>query len=926
MEVDMPEVGFSQSNRSIVSSEGSNSAYAIPVTPGVRATPRHASKEALQRMKFFTNKLPKKQREGKSLCCCMKCQLVQETVNLFNQGFRYVVLFKWIKYFPHGAAIRKKLTIPLVICFWMLIVIGIGWLYNSILYSQSMSMHDEQGTCLNQCIDLLGVPCLNEVDEMNSRRKQASKYFFVNSVYITFCSLFSIHLVIEVTSSLRSLGKALKNILKKKSFSNISKTIMYSTENATAEMADVMQPIRRLLSQGANYKKRAEMAEARWSEAVRKSEMLEALLHAEGETPREQENNTSLNTSQQVVQNNIHKLLHQKSDLNIFITTWNVGNTCPNSNVHSWLGGTDLCDMVVVGLQECSYNIKSSSSSGNLLSLQDAGSKLLKTTIPNYGCAHHMESLIHNQLGPSFYLQDKVFISGDEAAMKDVAAIRLFVFVKKKHVGWVKTCTKSVVRRGYKMTLNKGAVAISLIVYGIRICLINSHFQAHQTKVEERNSDYTEICKKLFTRKNIIDGQHPFDMLTPDKLTPTDPGLCHHVVFWMGDLNYRIDLPHDEIVSSILKCQDGQEEWFKLFQFDQLNQQRVENRAFHGYSEDFVEFMPTYKLNGDRTGYDLRRTPAWCDRILYKAVEGIHVQQLVYDADCMSSTSDHHPVTGSFRMSNYLPIFDSGMKDSLNFVRLRMSQIRMSFFHQSVIGKTLFKTHEKIVSKGENEADSSHADILTLSGDGNSDKDISKLAPCVMFTCCGVVIERVATTSWFASNDIIIKVGINSLLHLSHFPEPISIGIYLCNLNQMTPRQSLTNIRYVRSSTLILAFPFGSKLSDMHVFPTFLLISNTENQEGDVTSSPSGGFTESIEQQGLENPKILQSSCIAEGLLETLDLFQSYRTSKEGSVQSQFTIDLLYAGLKVGTMAGTLGTSDGVIERENTSLSSARTS
>ena len=214
VEVDMPEVGFSQSNRSIVSSEGSNSAYAIPVTPGVRATPRHASKEALQRMKFFTNKLPKKQREGKSLCCCMKCQLVQETVNLFNQGFRYVVLFKWIKYFPHGAAIRKKLTIPLVICFWMLIVIGIGWLYNSILYSQSMSMHDEQGTCLNQCIDLLGVPCLNEVDEMNSRRKQASKYFFVNSVYITFCSLFSIHLVIEVTSSLRSLGKALKNILK----------------------------------------------------------------------------------------------------------------------------------------------------------------------------------------------------------------------------------------------------------------------------------------------------------------------------------------------------------------------------------------------------------------------------------------------------------------------------------------------------------------------------------------------------------------------------------------------------------------------------------------------------------------------------------------------------------------------------------------
>jgi hypothetical protein len=890
VEVDMPEVAFSKSNRSLASSDDSNSAYAVPVTPGVRPTPRHhLSKEALRSTKFFTNKLPKTQREGKKLCWCIKCQLGQELVHLYNQGFRYVVLFKWIKHFPNGSAIRKKLTIPLVICFWMLVVIGIGWLYNSILYSQSMSMHDDQGTCLSQCILLLGVPCLDEVDEMNSRRKQASKYFFINSVYITFCSLFSLHLVIEVTSSLRSLGVALKNILKKKSFRNISNKIIYSTENATAEMADVMQPIRRLLSQGANYRKRAEMAEARWSEAVRKTEMLEALLHAEeGEaTPRTMQEKSL--PSQQVIQKDIHRLLHQKSDLNIFVTTWNVGNTCPSSNLHSWLGGTDLCDIVVVGLQECSYSIKSSSSTGNLLSLQDAGSKLLKTTIPNYGCAQHMENLIHSQLGPSFYLQDKVFINGDEAAMKDVAAIRLFVFVKKKHVGWVKTCTKSVVRRGYKMTLNKGAVAISLIVYGIRVCLINSHFQAHQTKVEERNSDYTEICKKLFTRKNIIDGQHPFDMLTPDKLTPTDPGLCHHVVFWMGDLNYRIDLPHEEIVSSILKCQDGQEEWFKLFQFDQLNQQRVANRAFHGYSEDFVEFMPTYKLNGDRTGYDLRRTPAWCDRILYKAVEGIHVQQLVYDADCMSSTSDHHPVTTSFRMSNYLPIFDSGMKDSLNFVRLSMSQLQMSFFDESVIGNVLFKRNEKIISKSEAETEPSLSDVLTLSGDGNRGKDISKVAPCLMLTCCGVVIQRVATTSWF-TNDIVLKVGISSLLHLSHFPEPISIGIYLCDLNQMTPRQSLTSI------------------------------SNVETQDHgdvDVTSSPIGGFIESIEHQEVENPKILQSSCIAEGLVETLDLFQSYRTSKEGSVQDQFTIDLLYAGLKVGTMAGTLAASDGVMEREN---------
>ena len=44
---------------------------------------------------------------------------------------------------------------------------------------------------------------------------------------------------------------------------------------------------------------------------------------------------------------------------------------------------------------------------------------------------------------------------------------------------------------------NKGAVAIRFLLHSTSICCVCAHFAAHQTKVMERNQDFTDIFKKV---------------------------------------------------------------------------------------------------------------------------------------------------------------------------------------------------------------------------------------------------------------------------------------------------------------------------------------------------------------------------------------------------------------------------------------------
>jgi hypothetical protein len=72
--------------------------------------------------------------------------------------------------------------------------------------------------------------------------------------------------------------------------------------------------------------------------------------------------------------------------------------------------------------------------------------------------------------------------------------------------------------------------------------------------------------------------------------------------------------------------------------------------CFRGFHEADLKFAPTYKYDAWSTYYDekkeggLKRVPAWCDRVLFRAREGIDVGVLSYTRHEMLG-SDHRPVS-----------------------------------------------------------------------------------------------------------------------------------------------------------------------------------------------------------------------------------------------------------------------------------------
>ena len=92
--------------------------------------------------------------------------------------------------------------------------------------------------------------------------------------------------------------------------------------------------------------------------------------------------------------------------------------------------------------------------------------------------------------------------------------------------------------------------------------------------------------------------------------------MYHDYIIWIGDLNFRLmedTFSHEEIVHEVEKGN-----LMILFDKDQLKQVRNDDQAFHELSEAPVTFSPTFKYVIDSDSYDIKRRPAWTDRILYR--------------------------------------------------------------------------------------------------------------------------------------------------------------------------------------------------------------------------------------------------------------------------------------------------------------------
>jgi hypothetical protein len=175
--------------------------------------------------------------------------------------------------------------------------------------------------------------------------------------------------------------------------------------------------------------------------------------------------------------------------------------------------------------------------------------------------------------------------------------------------------------------------------------LINCHLAAGQTQTAHRNNDIAGILESEALP------MEPSAGLRIDRYVGGGDGsmiLDNEICILNGDLNYRIDsMPRNTVLEAIKAGNLP-----KLLDRDQLLASRRKNPSFRlrAFNEMPITFAPTYKYDVGTDNYDSsekKRSPAWCDRLLYRGVG--RIKQVEYRRHEVR-VSDHRPVSGLFKM------------------------------------------------------------------------------------------------------------------------------------------------------------------------------------------------------------------------------------------------------------------------------------
>ncbi|KAK7889047.1 hypothetical protein WMY93_024607 [Mugilogobius chulae] len=318
---------------------------------------------------------------------------------------------------------------------------------------------------------------------------------------------------------------------------------------------------------------------------------------------------------------NKHSEKPEPDMITLFIGTFNMGNATPPHNLSSWF----LCkgqgktrddtaeniphDIYVVGTQE--------------------------DPLGERDWAETVKSTLRNMTNISF----------KQVAIHTLWNIRIVVLAKPEHENKISHIFSDSVKTGIANTLgNKGAVGVSFMFNGTKFGFVNSHLTSGSEKKLRRNQNYISILRFL----NLGD----------KKLTPFDITHQFTHLFWLGDLNYRVEMQSTEAEYIVTKIK--QQQYQELLSKDQLNMEMSEEKVFLHFEEEEITFAPTYrferytrekyaytKAKATHTKYNL---PSWCDRVLRKSYPLVHVVCHAYGCTNDIVTSDHSPVFASYEV------------------------------------------------------------------------------------------------------------------------------------------------------------------------------------------------------------------------------------------------------------------------------------
>jgi len=338
-------------------------------------------------------------------------------------------------------------------------------------------------------------------------------------------------------------------------------------------------------------------------------------------------------------------------DIDVHITTWNVGNKQPPEMLEGLVphlgGGYGL---IAIGLQEATYKEKEKRNIPKKAVFADGNEHEL---FEFFGC---VQKWLGNKYQPVSY--------------EKLLEMKLMVFCHKAlapHISDV--CSMKEATGLLHVVGNKGGLVVRMKVGQTTLAFVSCHLAAHEgdNYLDRRNSDCAEILAGIRLPESV--GCEPLLSIVPQ----TDH------VFWLGDLNYRLNLVQegctivDPVCESmkggakkmdkktlataqfgVVKRLIGEQEWKQLWSADQLSHSIKGDRVLRGFIEGTYDFAPTFKVQFEKPGmhYNPERTPSYCDRILWRsnpALQG-NVSQQSLGSSPQVSTSDHKPVWSTFHI------------------------------------------------------------------------------------------------------------------------------------------------------------------------------------------------------------------------------------------------------------------------------------
>ena len=221
------------------------------------------------------------------------------------------------------------------------------------------------------------------------------------------------------------------------------------------------------------------------------------------------------------------------------------------------------------------------------------------------------------------------------------------IFVKGSEHRNIRDVCAAEIKLGFSGRVgNKGALIVRFFIDDSSLCFINCHLAAGQSQTTHRNNDAATIMESAPLPRN----RSPADCA--NFFVGGGDGsmiLDHEICILNGDLNYRIDaMTRNSVIAAV---QQGN--LAKLLERDQLLLSRKRNPGLRlrAFNEMPINFAPTYKYNVGTDEYDTsekQRSPAWCDRLLYRGLGKI--KQIEYRRHDCIKVSDHRPVSGRFKL------------------------------------------------------------------------------------------------------------------------------------------------------------------------------------------------------------------------------------------------------------------------------------